>query len=636
MLTHQTTDSNSLDRQVNALFAVLAEIHGADQLVLKAGKLDSLTLMRSEKIEERVLALERIVHEDPTIDEPRPLEEIPEMLEDIAEHLADLLARRTLEEKLEKKISAKMQERHLEYLREIRQQVIKEEAGPDNAQTLKKYAELEMLEKKQLSRSTLDLMRPKCLEEVVGQERAIRSLLSKLSSPFPQHILLYGPPGVGKTTVARLALKYAKEKSYTPFGEDAPFVEVDGTTLRWDPREVTNPLLGSVHDPIYQGARRDLADGAVPEPKLGLVAQAHGGVLFIDEIGELDPILQNKLLKVMEDKRVTFESSYYDPDDPQIPKYIHKLFQDGAPADFVLIGATTRDPSEISPAFRSRCAEVFFDPLTPKDIEVIVESAAQRLGARLEDGVAQMIAQYTIEGRQAARLLADAYNTALYKREDGQLNDLVISPADIQEVIQSARLTPYVGVKASSTEEVGRILGLGVSGYVGSVLEIEAVAFPSSAPGKGTIRFNDTAGSMAKDSVANAAAVFRSLTGKQLSDYDIHVNVVGGGNIDGPSAGVAILTAIISAVWQIPLPQDIAVTGELSIRGKVKPVGGLHQKIYGARQAGVKKVFIPQDNWDEISEQCTEVEIVPIQSAAQFLEAVFGEKLAQSQLPVAN
>ena len=97
-------------------------------------------------------------------------------------------------------------------------------------------------------------MRPKALEEVVGQESAISSLLAKLSSPFPQHILLYGPPGVGKTTVAWLALKYAQAKSYTPFGEDAPFIEVDGTTLRWDPREVTNPLLGSVHDPIYQGA----------------------------------------------------------------------------------------------------------------------------------------------------------------------------------------------------------------------------------------------------------------------------------------------------------------------------------------------------------------------------------------------
>jgi len=101
-----------------------------------------------------------------------------------------------------------------------------------------------------------------------------------------------------------------------------------------------------------------------------------GGVLFIDEIGELDPLLQNKLLKVLEDKRVLFESSYYDSDDPQIPKYIHQIFTKGAPADFVLIGATTRDPEDISPAFRSRCAEVFFNPLTPPDIVDIVKAAA--------------------------------------------------------------------------------------------------------------------------------------------------------------------------------------------------------------------------------------------------------------------
>lgn len=615
----------SLERHVAALMTILAEVHGEDQLVLKAGKLDSLDLMQSDKIEDRILALERLVHDDPTINDQRTPEEAVQVLEELEDYLADLLAKRTVEEELEQKVSAKMQERHLEYVKEIRMQVLKEVAGPDNAQTLKKYAELELLEKRSLAKATADLMRPQRLEEVVGQEEAVRSLLTKLSSPYPQHVLLYGPPGVGKTTVARLALQYAKEREFTPFSEDAPFVEVDGTTLRWDPREVTNPLLGSVHDPIYQGAKRDLADGAVPEPKLGLVTEAHGGVLFIDEIGEMDPVLQNKLLKVLEDKRVVFESSYYDPHDPQIPKYIHQLFTKGAPADFVLIGATTRDPSEISPALRSRCAEVFFNPLTPQDIVEIVEAAARRLGVKLAPGVADLAAEYTIEGRRATRLLADALGVALY-RAGGWQDELVITKADMQEVIQAARLSSYVPTKAAATTEVGRILGLGVSGYVGSILEIEAVAFPSREPGKGQVRFNDTAGSMAKDSVFNAASLFRALTGEELSNYDVHVNVVGGGNIDGPSAGVAIFAAIISAVKGLPIPQDIAVTGEISLRGKVKPVGGLHAKIYGAKQGGVKRVFVPKENLDNLPQNVEGVEIIPMEHVSDLLNQIFPQE----------
>jgi ATP-dependent Lon protease len=146
-------------------------------------------------------------------------------------------------------------------------------------------------------------------------------------------------------------LEIVKTKGNSPFKNDAPFIEVDGTILRWDPRESTNPLIGSVHDPIYQGARRELAEDGIPEPKPGLVSEAHGGILFIDEIGEMEPFLQNKLLKVLEDKRVYFESSYYDPNNARVPKYIKKIFEEGIPADFVLIGATTRDRSDITPHF---------------------------------------------------------------------------------------------------------------------------------------------------------------------------------------------------------------------------------------------------------------------------------------------
>lgn len=233
------------------------------------------------------------------------------------------------------------------------------------------------------------VVKPGTLSEIVGQNDAVKALASKIASPYPQHLILYGPPGVGKTTAARLVLEEAKETAWSAFGENAPFVECDGTTLRWDSRDITNPLIGSVHDPIYQGAQRELADDGIPEPKPGLVTDAHGGILFIDEIGELDPILLNKLLKVLEDKRVPFESAYYDEENPYVPAYIKKLFRDGAPADFILIGATTREPQEINPAIRSRCAEVFFEPLRPEDVETIVKNAAEKLKVSLEDGVAE-------------------------------------------------------------------------------------------------------------------------------------------------------------------------------------------------------------------------------------------------------
>ena len=126
------------------------------------------------------------------------------------------------------------------------------------------------------------------------------------------------------------------------------------------------------------------------------------------------------------------------------------------------------------------------------------------------------------------------------------------------------------------------------------------------------MRFNQTAGSMAQDSVFNAAAVVRKLTNEDIHDYDIHINIIGGGNIDGPSAGTAILIALISAITQKPIRQDIAITGEISIQGLVRPVGGVFEKAYGASQASIKTLIIPEENAKDIPPDLHGLKVHPV------------------------
>ena len=192
-------------------------------------------MIHSRKPARQLLGLQRLVFENPTLSDLPTEEQFPEAFTELEEALADLLARRSLEESLEYKIKERLEEQHEEYLLEIKREVIREWGGVENPQTLKKYAQTEKMFAQQLSRSAQEMLRPAELEQIIGQSEAIAALVSKLASPYPPHIILYGPPGVGKTTAARLALKSVQKIPVPSFGE-SPFVEVDGAPCAGTPR----------------------------------------------------------------------------------------------------------------------------------------------------------------------------------------------------------------------------------------------------------------------------------------------------------------------------------------------------------------------------------------------------------------
>jgi ATP-dependent Lon protease len=256
--------------------------------------------------------------------------------------------------------------------------------------------------------------------------------------------------------------------------------------------------------------------------------------------------------------------------------------------------------------------EIFFEPLAPNGIRSIVSCSADKLNLEIEAGVTELISDYSIDGRGANKLLVGAYDYALNELPCQNNQRIRVTCQHVYEAIQNSRIYSHQTSKTYQGLEVGKVFGLGAFGFMGTLIELEAIAFPAEREGEGQIRFNDTAGTMAKDSVFNAASVFRKEIGENLSNYDIHINIIGGGKVDGPSAGAAIYLTILSAVKQLPVWQDVALTGEISIQGRVKPVGAIYEKIYGARQAGIRKLIIPYDNLQDVPVGIRGMEIIPI------------------------
>jgi ATP-dependent Lon protease len=506
----------------------------------------------------------------------------------------------------------------------------------------KEMEELRKMRSIALTEPLAEKVRPSSFDDIIGQEDGIKALKAALCSPNPQHVIIYGPPGVGKTAAARLVLEEAKKNVKSPFKSSAVFVELDATTARFDERGIADPLIGSVHDPIYQGAGA-MGQAGIPQPKQGAVTNAHGGVLFIDEIGELHPIQMNKLLKVLEDRKVFLESAYYNEENQQIPTHIHDIFKNGLPADFRLIGATTRTPNDIPPAIRSRCMEVFFRELEQDEVKKVAARAVNKINMKISDEGLDTLASYSRNGREAVNMVQIAAGVAINE------NRAEIFDHELEWIIQSSQLSPRYQKKINEEASIGVVNGLAVTGpNTGSLLEIEVTVIP--APDKGQINVTgiveeESIGdrsksirrkSMAKGSIENVITVLRSM-GVPADQYDIHVNFPGGIPVDGPSAGIAMALGIYSAIYRIPIKHNLALTGEISIHGFVKPVGGVYPKVKGARLAGAEIAIIPFENQQSLMNGIDGIEVIPVKHLKEVLDlALLKDQLSTSESALLN
>ncbi len=502
----------------------------------------------------------------------------------------------------------------------------------------KELEKLQRLREISLSEPLSEKTRPNSFKDIIGQEDGIKALKAALCGPNPQHVLIYGPPGIGKTCAARIVLDEAKKNPMSPFRKDAKFIEMDATSVRFDERSIADPLIGSVHDPIYQGAG-PMGVAGIPQPKPGAVTKAHGGILFLDEIGELHPIQMNKLLKVLEDRKVFLESAYYNSEDRNIPRHIHEIFRNGLPADFRLVGATTRSPEEIPLAIRSRCLEIYFRGLTQEEIMIIARNAAIKAGLYMGEDSVQIIGKYASNGRDVVNIVQLAVGLALSENRDH------ILAKDIEWVINSGHYSPRPEKKVLDSPQVGYVNGLAVYGAnLGTIIEVEASALPS-VKGGGIVTITGIVDeeeigsggkksrrkSTAKSSVDNVMTVLRKFLDVDPRDYDIHLNFPGGIPIDGPSAGISMVTAIYSAITGLPIDNHTAMTGEISIRGEIKPVGGINAKLNAAVEAGVKKAIIPKENWNE-QYLTYDIEIIPVTRIEEVIDQVVCKRLEGQNL----
>ncbi|MBO4302394.1 ATP-dependent protease LonB, partial [Methanosarcinaceae archaeon] len=405
-------------------------------------------------------------------------------------------------------------------------------------------------------------------------------------------------------------------------------------------------LLGDVrHDPFQSGGLETPAHERV---EAGDIHKSHRGVLFIGEINTLGIESQQSLLTALQDKEYAITG--------QSERSSGALVKtEPVPCDFIMVAAGNMDALEkMHPALRSRIKGYGYEiymrdsmPDTPENEAKYIRFVAQEV---MRDGHIPHFDQGAVKEiiREAKRRSGRKGHLTLRLRDLGGLvrvagdlaraeNASVVTADHVLRAKKSSRSVEqqyadrYLEHKKDYESfyreggKIGRVNGLAViGGDSGIMLPIAAEVTPAISGTQGNIFATGQLKIIARESVKNVSAVIKKFAGKRIEAIDIHIQFVGSyDGVEGDSASVSIATAVFSAFEKLPVRQDVAMTGSLSVRGDVLPIGGVTYKIEAAAQAGVRTVIIPKANEDDvmIEDSYREmVEIITVENIAEVLE----------------
>ncbi|MEM3227956.1 MAG: ATP-dependent protease LonB [Candidatus Micrarchaeaceae archaeon] len=426
----------------------------------------------------------------------------------------------------------------------------------------------------------------------------------------------------------------------------APFVDATGNKA--------GALFGDVrHDPLQSGG---LGTPAHLRVESGAVHKANKGVLYIDEISSLDPKSQQELLTAMQEKKYAITGQSEMSSGALVKT-------EPAPSDFILVAAgNLQDIQHMHPALRSRIRgygyEIYMEssvPDTEKNRDEFIRFIAQEVK---KDGrippfdreAAYMIIEEAKRrsGRKdrltlilrdlgglirAAGDIANEKNKSVVTKEEVLIARNLSKPIEAQIVSQELDYRKDYQVFSTRGYKVGRVNGLAVLGSSttlssGMIMPIVAEVTPASSRAEGKFIPTGKLGKIASEAVKNVSAVIKKHMQKDVASYDIHVQFLQTyEGIEGDSASVSVAVSVISAMEGVPVDQSVAMTGSMSVRGEVLPVGGVTAKVEAAIDAGIKTVIVPKSNVHDIiieKDRLRKIKVIPVSSLAEVIRYALG------------